>query len=109
MGHSLGCSACIIAAALHSQESESGYPLGCITLSGRSILSRVTKSQGEAQLAEARTLGYVEYPPGVKDIVMFGDAGLELASRGLRRVSEEITHRGLVWEVEDRRLQWDNY
>ncbi|KAJ9606704.1 hypothetical protein H2200_008712 [Cladophialophora chaetospira] len=109
MGHSLGCSACIIAPALHSQEKEARYPLAGVVLSGRSITSRLTKSQGEAQLAEARRVGYVEYPPGVKDPIMFGDPNQGFATPELRRISEQITQRGLVGEFEDRRLQWDNY
>jgi pimeloyl-ACP methyl ester carboxylesterase len=109
MGHSLGCSACIVAAALHSQEPDARYPLGGVILSGRSTTSAVTKSQGEDQMAQARRIGYVEYPPGVKDIVMFGDASLGLATPNIRRISDEITHRGLVEEFQDRRFHWDNY
>jgi len=109
MGHSLGCSACIIAAALHSLEPEARYPFGGMILSGRSTTSAVTKSQGEAQLADARRVGYVEFPPGVKNILMFGDVKLGLASDEIRRVSEQITHRGIIGEFKDRRLQWDGY
>lgn len=109
MGHSLGCSACIIAPALHSQETEARYPLGGVILSGRSITSSVTKSQGESQLAEGRRTGYVQFPPGAKDILMFGPVELGLATGEIRRISEQITHRGLFGEFEDRRLQWDNY
>ena len=109
MGQSLGCSACVVTAGLYSQEKDARYPLGGVILSGRSTTSAVTESQGLAQLAEARQIGYVEYPPGVKGILMLGDKKLGLASDEIRRFSEEITHREPVAELEDRRLQWDGY
>lgn len=110
IGHSLGCSAPIIAAALHSRgPPENQYPLAGVILSGRSTTSAMTKAQGEKQLAEAGRVGYVEFPPGVKDILMFGQAKFGLATEDIRRISEEITHRGLVAEFSDRRLQWEDY
>ncbi|EXJ58499.1 hypothetical protein A1O7_05925 [Cladophialophora yegresii CBS 114405] len=109
MGHSLGCSACIIAVSLHAREPEARYPLEGMILSGRSTTSALTKSQGEAQMEEARRLGYVEYPLGVKDMVMFGDSELGLASPHIRGISDEITHRGILVEFEDRRFHWDDY
>lgn len=69
----------------------------------------MTKEQGDAQLTEARRVGYVEYPPSVKNIVMFGNVKLGLSCPEMCRISEEITHRGVIGEFEDRRLQWDEY
>ncbi|KIW95484.1 uncharacterized protein Z519_04069 [Cladophialophora bantiana CBS 173.52] len=109
MGHSLGCSPCVIAASLHAQEPVVQYPWASVILSGRGMVSAFPKSQGEEQLARGRELGYVEFPPGAKDFLMFGDAQLGLASAEMRRVSEEITHRAPFGEFEDRRLHWDNY
>ncbi|KIX95522.1 uncharacterized protein Z520_08642 [Fonsecaea multimorphosa CBS 102226] len=109
MGHSLGCSPCVVAAALHSQEAEPQYPWVGMILSGRGIVSAFTQAQGEEQLARGRQLGYIEYPPGVKDFLMFSDPKLGLASAEIRRISEEITHRAPFGEFEDRRLHWDHY
>jgi pimeloyl-ACP methyl ester carboxylesterase len=109
LGHSLGVSACVIVGALHSLEKGTRYPLGGVMISGRTITSAISKSQGEAQIAEARKVGYIEYPPGVKNKIMFGDPKLGLASDEILRISEEITQHGLVGEMEDRRFQWDAY
>ncbi|OQV03655.1 hypothetical protein CLAIMM_08672 [Cladophialophora immunda] len=109
MGHSLGCSPCVVAAALHSQEADPQYPWAGVILSGRGIVSAFPQSKGEEQLARGRQLGYVEFPPGAKDFLMFGDPALGLASAEIRRISEEITHRAPFGEFEDRRLHWDHY
>jgi pimeloyl-ACP methyl ester carboxylesterase len=109
LGHSLGSSAAIIVPALHAQVSAQRYPLAGTIVSGRTVTSSVTRPAGEKQLAEARRIGYVEFPQGAKDAIMFGDVKYGLASEHMRRISETITHRGLVGEFEDRRLHWDNY
>ena len=109
VGHSMGVSSCIIAASLHPTDASAGYPLGGLILSGRCDTTAVKKSQGAEKVAEARRKGFLEFPPPVKDILMFGDSKLGLASPELRHISQKITHRGTVGEIEDLRLHWDKY
>src|ERR1700744_67924 len=60
-------------------------------------------------MAEATRVDYVEYSPGVKDVAMLGDLRVDLANVEIHCLSEGITHRGILGEFEDRRLDLGNY
>jgi pimeloyl-ACP methyl ester carboxylesterase len=110
MGHSLGVSSCIIAGALRSQQAQSpAYPLDGMVLEGRSMASALSEDVGDKRAEAGRHVGYLEFPPGLKQYLMFNDSTLGLASKEMLKISQDITERAHYGEIMDRRRQWPEY
>lgn len=109
LAHSLGSGGAIVAAALHSQETEPQYPYGGIIISGWGAVKLPATSNIKEMLDKHESVGRITYEIEAKDRRMLCYPQMSLVGAEMVRLSGALNKPVGVGELRDVHFQWLQY